>query len=180
MSDTPLPHRVNIRKAVTRCARYEGVLGGTEMPQHQQVLGADNPLYLEVSFGVDEDGRQVADVDMEATVALECQRCLKPLSRTLRSRSRLGLVHDDEQARHLPAEYEPWIALDEVDLWEVGAEELALALPVVDYHPVGECEAPVTGPPDEDDAGEGEAPASKDNPFSVLSALLENGADEEK
>ena len=49
------------------------------------------------------------------------------------------------------------------------------------YHPADECEAPATASSGEErDTGEGVAPASKDNPFSVLSALLEDGADEEK
>ena len=123
-----------------------------------------------IRFSRDEWGQAVADVSLRAPVLLQCQRCLAPLKEKLVSRSRLGLVPSDEQARHLPGDYEPWIAIDEIDLWQVAAEEFALALPVVSYHPAGVCEAP---------AGSAQeapltplVPHTADHPFGVLSALL--------
>ena len=169
MSAGPLPNRVNIRKAVTRSARYTGVLTASELPQFSSLLDpAQSQVEAVVEFGDDDEGRQFADVVMNATVTLECQRCLGPVQLTLESSSRLGLVHSDEQAKHLPAGYEPLIAVDEVDLWQVAAEELALALPVVAYHPAGECQAP--GAPQVTDPGSPES--ERENPFSVLSTLL--------
>jgi uncharacterized protein len=121
-----------------------------------------------VCFGRDEEGRQLARVTLGGDVVLECQRCLGAVRHRVDSRSVLGLVLTDAQAQALPHDYEPWIVDDEVDLWAVAAEELALALPAVAYHAAGECSAPVheTAPPTD-------APDDGDNPFGVLSSLLD-------
>ena len=180
----PLPQVVNIRKAVTRGARYDGVLGAEQLPQFSAILESrSHPIEASVQFGEDEEGRQFAAVTMMARVQLECQRCLKPISTELRGVSSLGLVAGDDQARALPARYEPWIAIDEVDLWEMVAEELALALPVVAYHPEGECRPPgpeVVGPEDEDEKIKLGDEVDSDNPFKVLSALLDGDDAKEK
>ena len=185
MSAAPLPNRVNIRKAVTRSARYSGRLGADQLPQFAELFEAGKPaLDVAVEFGEDEEGRQFALVEMEAEVVLECQRCLQPVQQHLAGKSRLGLVADDEQARHLPAGLEPLIAVDEVDLWMLAAEELALALPVVAYHPRGACEPPQSDRSERLGRSENEERGStehgSDNPFSVLSALLDSTDTKEK
>ena len=178
MSEGPLPHRVNIRKAVTRAARYAGTLGPEQLPRFEAVLEPQKPLQVEVVFGEDDEGQSIARVSLEAPVMLECQRCLGLMEKTLSSESTLGLVFDDEQARHLPARYEPWIAVDEVDLWEVAGEELALALPVVSYHSAEECAVPTELASAEN--GEEQEVLNEDNPFSVLSTLLSGSDEKEK
>ena len=173
MSAGPLVQCVNIRKAVTRGAHYMGELEGDKIPRLAAFLDPDESrLHLDVRFGNDDEGRAIAEVALDASVVLECQRCLKPLKKTLRSSSILGLVPGDEQAKALPGEYEPWIAVEEIDLWEVAAEELALAVPVVAYHGDDECEAPQNVAASQEETGQAtEAVAS---PFSVLSELLDN------
>jgi uncharacterized protein len=187
MSAAPLPQRVNIRKAVTRGAKYAGRLGAAQLPQFASLLDPVKPdIGLQAEFGEDEEGQQYIVVAMQATVVQECQRCLQPVLLELAGESRLGLVPGDEQARHLPPRYEPWLAVDEVDLWELAGEELALALPVVAYHPEGDCSPPgdvemnsaVTGLPE--DKQQALTGGSRDNPFSVLSTLLDSGDAKEK
>jgi len=168
MSGPPLPHAVSLRKAVTREALYSGVLGGAELPQFASMLGEDRPLSLDVQFGRDEEDRQIARVTLRGDVTLECQRCLGAVTRHVDSESVLGLVLTDAQAQALPRHYEPWIVDDDVDLWAVAAEELALALPVVAYHDAGECRAPL-----HEAAPAPEAQGVADNPFGVLSSLLD-------
>lgn len=182
MSPAPLPNRVNIRKAVTRSARYTGGLGAEQLPQFAQMLDPAAPLIeVAVEFGEDEEGQQFAAVTMQGRVVLECQRCLQSVLFTVEGDSRLGIVPGDEQAKQLSSGLEPLIALDEVDLWELAEEELALALPVVAYHPEGDCE-----PPKSDRSGRSEhqelglADQATDNPFSVLSSLLVNDDTKEK
>jgi uncharacterized protein len=152
------------------------------LPQLAAFLDPANPIVeISVEFGENEEGRQFAAVDMEARVVLECQRCLQPVHCKLKTSSRLGLVPDDEQALQLPAGLEPLIAVDEVDLWELAGEELALALPVVAYHPEGECEPPKSDRPDRSDNEERDSTEqASENPFSVLSALLDSGDTKEK
>jgi len=175
MSDTPPPQCVNIRKAVTRAAHYEGELSAEQLPRSSDLLGP-GALRIQAAFGRDEEHRQVVDVVLAGTVELECQRCLKPVAVPVESRSRLGLVLTDEQAQGLPKTYEPWIAIDEVDLWAMAEEELALALPVVAYHRDGECRTPAPPRDTEENAG----PEDGHNPFDVLSSLLDGAGDQER
>lgn len=179
MSADPLPQSVNIRKAVIRKARYQGFLGARELPQFEAMLASDeHALEFTVQFDVDEADRQFIAVTMVAKVNLECQRCLGRTSKVLESFSKLALIHSDEQSGQLSAEYEPLIAIDDVDLWEIAAEELALALPVVAYHPQDECKAP-TGQAAAAEDNEG-IPVMEESPFSVLSSLLTSDDTEEK
>ncbi|MFT7288207.1 MAG: hypothetical protein ACI87W_002322 [Halieaceae bacterium] len=172
MSDGLLPQRVNIRKAVARAARYTGGIGVEQLRQFGAVFEADKPnITVVVEFGEDEAQRQYAQVTLTADVVLECQRCLKPIQRRLQGDSRLAIVRDDEEACQLPEGYEPCVAVDEVDLWEVAAEELALVLPVVAYHPQGECSPPAGYKEKEI---EDPVAASGAGPFSILSALLKD------
>lgn len=182
MSQGTLPHRVNIRKAVIRGARYTGTLGYGQLPQYkEQLTEVDTGVELTLQFGEDEEGRQHIAATLRAAVSLECQRCLGRVEQVVTSNSRLALVHNDEQARALPASYEPWIAVDEVDLWDIAAEELALALPVVAYHPEAHCNQALAAHSRAVSAGGQESEGNDgDNPFSVLASLLEGGADEEK
>jgi uncharacterized protein len=176
MSDGALPQWVNTRKAVGREASYLGVLGAVQLPEFAKYIDTSNAAAVdaEVSFGRDDEDRQVVDVRLVAQVRLECQRCLEPFACELRSHSRLALVTGDEQAKQLPADYEPLLAAEETDLWAVVAEELALALPVVAYHPDGGCTHDLA------DSASGEmvvGDAQRSGPFDVLSSLLEAPGD---
>ena len=179
MSAGPLPQRIDLRKALARGDCYQGVLDTSQLPQMADVLDPENPaVEMGICFSRDAWGQAVADVSLQAPVLLQCQRCLAPLREKLASRSRLGLVTDDEQARHLRADYEPWIAIDEIDLWDVAAEEFALALPLVAYHPAGVCAAPMGQAPEKPLTPL--APRRVDHPFAILSTLLAGDGTEEK
>jgi uncharacterized protein len=128
-----------------------------------------------VQFGADDQQQQFAQVSLEADVLLECQRCLQPVQRHLSSSSRLGLVRTDEEALQLPAGYEPLLAIDEVDLWQVAGEELALALPVVAYHDSKDCAPLLRSSVDGKEENNGDVGDQRDGPFSALSALLTGG-----
>lgn len=179
MSAAPLPQRIDLRRALARGDCYRGVLGMSQLPQMADVLDPENPaVEMGIRFSRDECGQAVADVSLQAPVLLQCQRCLAPLREKLASRSRLGLVASDEQARHLRGDYEPWIASDEIDLWDVAAEEFALALPLVAYHPAGVCAAPMGQAQEKPLTPLG--PRRVEHPFAVLSTLLAGDDIEEK
>lgn len=184
MSVSTLSQCVNIRKAVARNARYAGRLGVKQLPQYEhQLQTPGEPLGVTVDFGQDDHGQQFLAVELSAEVVMECQRCLQPVCLSLHSRSRLGLVPDDEGAQQLSPDYEPLVAIDDVDLWQVAGEELALALPVVAYHPDGECRMPngdVAPYEEEKRVAASPAGGAQDNPFGVLSALLGSVESKEK
>jgi uncharacterized protein len=180
MSEGLLPHTVSTRKAVTRGACYSGALGAQELPRLADVLDPENgaAVHASLRFGRDDEDRQTVQVETQATVVLECQRCLGRFPCELESRSELAIVRNDEEARQLPARYEPLLAGEETDLWEIVAEEVSLALPVVPLHSESECPVRLR----DDNGGDADLEAGaggnrRPNPFEALSALLDDSDD---
>ena len=104
-----------------------------------------------------------------ATVQLECQRCLKPMTEALAAERSFQFVHGEDAAADLDADSEDDVlaltrALDARELVE---EELLLELPIVPRHDV--CPDPI--PVVADDLPEEAAP----NPFAKLAALKRGG-----
>jgi uncharacterized protein len=106
--------------------------------------------------------RPALRVVAEATVDLECQRCLQPMDVALGVDRRFFFVESEEQAAALDAESEEDVlGLEPVlDLRQLVEDELLLALPLVPRHEV--CPEPL---PVRDD----EAPV--EHPFAALAAL---------
>ncbi|HEY4065665.1 MAG TPA: YceD family protein [Burkholderiaceae bacterium] len=98
-------------------------------------------------------------------VALECQRCLKPVDVPLQIARRFLFVQGEDAAAQLDTDSEDDVlALTRaLDLRELIEDELLLAMPIVPRHEV--CPEPLALPDDDD--GLDEAP----NPFAALAAL---------
>lgn len=102
-------------------------------------------------------------------VALECQRCLKPMTEAIEAERSFLFVHGEETAADLDSDSEDDVlaltrALDARELVE---DELLLALPIVPRHDV--CPDPLKVA--EDDLPEDDKP----NPFAKLAALKRGG-----
>ncbi|MCS6948628.1 MAG: YceD family protein, partial [Steroidobacteraceae bacterium] len=77
----------------------------------------------------------VAEIVVEATVPLRCERCLRPMQWSVRSRSRLALVGDEREAARLDAGLEPVSVLQrKVRLLDLVEEEVLLGLPLIARH----------------------------------------------
>jgi uncharacterized protein len=77
----------------------------------------------------------MADVALEATLALICQRCMRPMAQPVASASRVYFPLDETAAARLPMEEETMLAPEgRVRLQDVVAEELLLALPMAPRH----------------------------------------------
>jgi uncharacterized protein len=103
-----------------------------------------------------------------AKVRLVCQRCLEKMDWPLEVKFSLALVHDDDEAAALPAEYEPLLWPDgSGSLAALVEDELLLALPAVPRHvDPQEC-----GPVERVMRSEIDPDERRDNPFNVLSQL---------
>lgn len=103
-------------------------------------------------------------------LALECQRCLKPVPVAIEVARNFLFVQGEEAAAQLDAETDDDVlAMPRVlDLRELVEDELLLAMPLVPRHDV--CPEPLPIRVDE------EAPDDRPNPFAVLAALKRPGS----
>src|SRR6195952_1973361 len=103
--------------------------------------------------------------DAATHVALECQRCLKPVTVALQIARKFLFVHGEDAAAQLDTDSEDDVLAmtRALDLRELIEDELLLAIPIVPRHDV--CPEPLFAAADElpDD------PAP--NPFAALAAL---------
>lgn len=104
----------------------------------------------------------------EAGVTLQCQRCLQALQQRLQVDRPFRFVATEAEAEALDevAEEDVLVLAPRLDLRELVEDELILALPIVPRHE-GACPEPLPlagGPPPEE-------AESRPNPFAVLAAL---------
>jgi uncharacterized protein len=104
-----------------------------------------------------------------ARLALECQRCLKPVTVAIELDRGVLFVHGDELAAQLDAETDDDVLAipRTLDLRELVEDELLLAMPLVPRHEV--CPEPL--PVRIDDEVQEDAP----NPFAALASLKRPG-----
>ena len=97
----------------------------------------------------------------QAQVSLVCQRSLQPFTYSLQHASLIAVVKNDVQAKQLQTDVEPYHCVDgDLDIADLIAEELLLALPLVAINPDSALAV-------EFDAEAGEE-QQKTNPFAVL------------
>ncbi len=171
MSTEPLPSALDVRKAAARGVSISGTLKPADLPRFRALL-ADEAGCVRVflAFSRDEENRSLAQVRVEAEVAVICQRCLGPMPLRVEGDNVLAVVWNDDQAKHLPRHLEPLLVSEEAcNLWELVEDELMLAMPPFSYHDTEYCKETMsgyTGPADEVAQRETRA-----NPFDVLAQL---------
>jgi uncharacterized protein len=106
-----------------------------ELPRLLPELTADAGMARgELSFSR-EHGEPVADVTLEVTVTLTCQRCMQPMSQHVMTTSRVWLPADEAAAARLPADLETMLAPEgRARMTDIVGEELLLALPLAPRH----------------------------------------------
>jgi uncharacterized protein len=173
MSNEPLPRRADLFKLAHQGARVSSHVDVARLKRFADALAGDSGVVvIDLQFGVDEQGVRFANGSLATDVKVLCQRCLQPMDLHVSSDVSIGLVRDDEQARHLPKRYEPVIVNDdeETELTDIIEDDLLLSLPLVSYHPESEC----SGLSRYETESDVEEPAPREesaNPFSVLEQL---------
>ena len=136
-----LPEHISPEK-ICRAAPSQGtVMQGkimlSKMSNLTEELRAQKLAFATVSltFAVDKAGICSITGEMTVDLTLICQRCLQPMMQTITAVISVSPVSSDEQAKHLPARYEPLLVQNgEITFAEWIAEELHLALPLVPRH----------------------------------------------
>ena len=119
-----------------------------------------------------EAGFRVADLHIEGSAQLVCQRCLEPMQVPIESTARVALIAAESEADGVPVEFETvHVPENRVRVRDLVEEELLLTLPISPLHE----EADECGAGSEEstpDAPE-EAPAQEtQRPFEQLGELL--------
>lgn len=179
-----LPKTFDPRKFARQGKQFEGSLA---LKQFDRLVGslADDQGEVKVNlhFHLSEDHRVILEGHVEANLKMICQRCLDVAELPVRSDLSLMGVWTDEQAKALPEEYEALQLREEpVELLPLLEEELILALPLVPFHPLEDCQAQqhyTTETEEEAQAAaiEAEEERESNNPFSVLAKLKTDAAD---
>lgn len=116
-------------------------------------------------FARDLQSRLLLQVEVQAPLILQCQRCAEPLALQVNSRQELVVVQGFEEAEALADHLEPvFCTAGLLDLHELIEEELLLALPAVPRHERCEPLHLQSGPALE---SESKSP----NPFGILATL---------
>src|SRR5258707_958442 len=82
------------------------------IPLHQltrlspSLCAHEGNVELTLNFGVDEEGLRFVRGQVEAKVALQCQRCMEPFLYPIKSSFASGIVATEEAADRLPSRYE--------------------------------------------------------------------------
>lgn len=140
------------RLAASFCAATDGSATWQAEGSLLPVTGGEPEMWLELQA--------------DAEVPLQCQRCLQSMSEALRVQRRFRFVRSEEEALRLDEDSEDDVLVlpARLDLLEFLEDELILALPIVPRH--DECPTPLPLPVQDEDE-EAEAP----NPFAALAAL---------
>lgn len=169
------PRALNVRAFCADAGSLSSEWLLSELPRLAEALFGAPRSAASVSWSVQGSLRPVAGGEPElwlhlkadATVHLQCQRCLQQMQQALLIDRRFLFVHSEEEAERLDesSEDDVMVLSPRLDLQELLEDELILALPLVPKHE-GTCPQPLPLAADQAEAGS-EAP----HPFAALAAL---------
>ncbi len=176
MADTLVPDHVDARKIFAKDAIITGILPVHKLHRLTQNLSnSEGIVHVELHFTMDEARRRIVSGAVKAEVNAVCQRCLEAVSIRLEDTLNLALVETDEHIRRLPADLDPWQCTDALlNLPDIVEEQLILCMPLVSYHPEGQCTGVADSIRAERFSAESQPPAdsgSAGGPFAVLQNL---------
>ena len=169
MKNLKLPLTIDPRRSAQRLLMCEGYF---------ELIGLDRLLAIseksseqvnvKMNFDVDEQGLIVISGNASTKVSLTCQRCTEAYEEQLNVEFCFSPVKNEEDASHLPSEYDA-VELDEngeVNLRDLVEDELILAVPLIPKHKLEDCSADA-------DTTWGKLPevVEKPNPFDLLKQL---------
>ena len=164
-----LPSIIDPRKLAQQQALYEGHVGADQLTRFAQaVVAIESDLQARVEFDLNPSRKPCVSGSINVRAAVPCQRCLEPVVIEVAAEFAVEVVWNEEQAAAIIKLADSWIVPErQANLVELLEDELLLALPVVSYHPQGQCKDDLRGliEPAEEEI------TANDNPFAVLESL---------
>ena len=133
------PSRIDPRIAADQRKDVEGEIPPSLLQRLAEAVSELGAVVANLSFYRDEQRRCRVEGNITAQVQLQCQRCMQDYPAEIAAPVDAAIVWSDDQARHLPAELDPWLAEENLDLGGAIEDELLLALPTMPVHPLAEC-----------------------------------------
>ena len=176
MSQTPVPTYVDTRKLVLRQGNISGSISLEKLPRFRDYLIDDEAsIQVQLYFSLSESEQPIITGKLQASVHVNCQRCLEPLAIELADDIRLALIKTADAIEALDAGWDPWIcAGHKLELATLVEEQLMLCMPIVNFHRSGDCLERINYSTGTDDGSVAAVNEISKNPFSVLKALKEN------
>ncbi len=135
----------------------------------QSLVEAKGTVEVSLQFSRDEAGQPCVQGHAEATLRLQCQRCMQPMDWPVRLDFSLGIVTSQGAAEQLTGEYDPLLVGDEpISVASIVEDELILALPLVAMHEKDACPAQAVL---QGLKAEAQTSTKRENPFAVLAQL---------
>lgn len=136
-----LPERVNPQRIAEHGAQLVGKLPLLRMTRLASLLADDvGEVSVALRFDVDGQRRPVVDGEVDATVVMQCQRCMEALSLHVVRDVRLTVVAAEGMLDQVARDRDPLLIADgDLDIVGLVEDELLLALPQVPMHAQGEC-----------------------------------------
>jgi len=129
-----------------RLARDRGVIEGevdaSSFSRVADLLTASPaPVHWRIQGGADASGRPSLTVEVDASVPLECQRCLETMTQPIAQRTELLLAANEAELAHLDEQTAAEVLLADhpIDPLELVEDELVLGLPYIPRHPEDAC-----------------------------------------
>ncbi len=178
MLESVIPAYVDTRKIFLQQGDIRGQLSLERLPRFINCLADEKgSVTIDLKFRLNDARQGLISGRLQAEVNVICQRCLEPLAIQLADDIRLAVVKDEDAAKQLESELDPWICQDhKLNLAELVEEQLILCMPLVSYHDGGECINRKNYVSGESKGNEEAKSASAESPFSVLMSLKESDA----
>lgn len=170
MHSPSLPEKIKPWRSAADGAALRGSLTLSGLPRLAAALAASaREVEIALNAGRDAQGFRFIQGELRTEAALICQRCLGALQLPLFVSVSLGLVRDEAEVAHLPAQYEPLlIAEDEsISIAALIEDELLLALPYIPRHAEPQACTPLLAA-----TPEPSSPTDTLRPFAALASLL--------
>lgn len=147
--------------------RIDGEIAIARLPRLAEYMAAlEGVLRYRIDGAIDDQGHAAADLHLQGSLQLVCQRCNAPLEFELDQTTRFRFVGTEEELNSLPIEddqIDTVIGSRALNIHDWVEDEAILSLPLVPRHDA--CSAPLNP--------EGEQRAAKPpNPFQALAGLL--------
>lgn len=171
-----LPLRINPLRLAEQGASIAGTVSLKDMQRLcDTLLPQRGEAQVVLHFTRDHDGVSTVDGKLRASVEMQCQRCLRPMTKMMDRSFRLALACGEREAARLQADYEVLeLESEMIATRDLVEDELLLSVPLVPLHEdpaacdVVMMEKLAGG---SDAAGEPTALRATSNPFAVLEKL---------